>query len=174
MTEPARTGPGLTEPVLRRAHDADAEALANVWLRSFAAALPTVRRAHSDDAVRAWFAAVAVPRYETWAAVAEDVVIGLMVLDGDELEQLYLEPAWRGQGLGNRFVDLAKRLRPDGLSLRAFQVNTGARRFYERHGFVAVEHSDGLRNEEREPDVRYVWRPVERTPGPPSSSPVPD
>jgi GNAT superfamily N-acetyltransferase len=150
----------VTEPVLRRALDADADALADVWVRSFAAALPTVRRAHSDAEVHAWFAAVAVPRYETWAAVAENAVVGLLVLDGPELEQLYLDPAWRGQGLGDRFVDLAKRLRPDGLSLWAFQVNAGARRFYERHGFVAVEHSDGLRNEEREPDVRYVWRPT--------------
>ncbi|MFC8801755.1 GNAT family N-acetyltransferase [Promicromonospora sp. NPDC057138] len=162
------TGPVRTaEPVLRRAHDADAAALADVWLRSFAAALPAVRRAHSDDAVRAWFAAVAVPRCETWAAVADDVVIGLMVLDGDELEQLYLDPDRRGHGLGDRFVDLAKQLRPDGLSLRTFQVNAGARRFYERHGFVAVEHGDGSRNEEREPDVRYVWRPAEGTPGSP-------
>jgi hypothetical protein len=34
-----------------------------------------------------------------------------------------------------------------------------ARRFYERHGFVSVERTDGLHNEEREPDISYVWRP---------------
>ena len=32
-------------------------------------------------------------------------------------------------------------------------------RFYEARGFVASEFNDGSRNEEREPDVRYVWLP---------------
>ena len=44
------------------------------------------------------------------------------------------------------------------MQLWAFQSNTGALRFYERHGFVAVEETDGD-NEERAPDVRMVWRP---------------
>ena len=30
-------------------------------------------------------------------------------------------------------------------------------RVYERHGFVAVGWTDGSANEERAPDVRYVW-----------------
>jgi len=66
---------------------------------------------------------------------------------------------WRGRGLGDRFVALAKQRRPDGLELWTFQVNGPARRFYERHGFVAVERTDGRDNEEQEPDIRYVWRP---------------
>ena len=48
---------------------------------------------------------------------------------------------------------------PDGFSLWTFQKNEGARRFYERHGFDAVELTDGSGNMEREPDVRYAWRP---------------
>ncbi|MEE1940433.1 GNAT family N-acetyltransferase [Streptomyces sp. TRM 70361] len=145
--------------VLRRAGERDAGGMAEVWLRSFAAALPTVRRAHGDDEVRDWFSHAVVPRCESWVAVAGDRVAGLLVLDGAELEQLYLDPPWRGRGLGDRFAELAKRRRPQGLGLWTFQVNGPARRFYERHGFVAAEYTDGLRNEEREPDVRYVWRP---------------
>ncbi|QES52796.1 GNAT family N-acetyltransferase [Streptomyces venezuelae] len=133
--------------------------MAEVWLRSFAAALPTVRRAHGDDAVRDWFSFVVVPQYDCWVAVAGGAVIGLLVLDGEELEQLYLDPAWRGRGVGDRLVGLAKQQRPDGLALWTFQVNGPALRFYERHGFTAVERTDGRRNEEGEPDVRYVWRP---------------
>ncbi|RZD76139.1 hypothetical protein C0Q60_24700 [Streptomyces albidoflavus] len=34
-----------------------------------------------------------------------------------------------------------------------------SRRFYERHGLTATERTDGTRDEEREPDVRHVWRP---------------
>ncbi|GGS34902.1 GNAT family N-acetyltransferase [Actinokineospora fastidiosa] len=145
--------------MIRPADPADAAAMAEVWLRSFTAALPGVRRAHDDDAVRRWFTHVVVPRGESWVAVADGAVVGLLVLDGRELDQLYLDPSWRGRGLGNRFLDLAKRLRPDGLALWTFQANHPARRFYERHGFVAVDSTDGSRNEEREPDIRYVWRP---------------
>jgi GNAT superfamily N-acetyltransferase len=151
---------------LRRAIPSDAHPAADVWLRSFAAALPGVVRAHSDDEVRDWFRHVVVPRHETWVAEAADGtgLVGVMVLDEAELSQLYLAPGWRGRGIGDRFVALAKERRPEGLGLWTFQVNTPAHRFYERHGFVAVERTDGSANEEREPDVRYVWRP-EQAPG---------
>lgn len=132
--------------------------MADVWLRSFADALPAVRRAHSDDDVRSWFRTVVVPEREAWVADCEGAVVGILVLGDAELEQLYLDPPWRGRGLGDRFMAVAKRRRPDGLGLWTFQINRPARRFYERHGFVAVERTDGRGNEEREPDVRYVWR----------------
>ncbi|WP_433573688.1 N-acetyltransferase family protein [Streptomyces sp. CA-251247] len=147
------------ELVLRRARDADARAAADVWLRSYASALPTVRCAHDEPDVRDWFARVLVPQYETWVAVTGHRVVGLLVLKGEELKQLYLEPEWRGRGLGDRFMSLAKQQQPDGLSLWTFQVNGPARRFYQRHGFTEAGRTDGQGNDEREPDVRYVWQP---------------
>jgi GNAT superfamily N-acetyltransferase len=156
----SRAASGAEGVVLRRARAADARAAADVWLRSFAAALPTVVRPRSDTEVRAYFRHVVVERYETWLAEeADGAVAGVMVLEGPELSQLYLAPERRGRGIGDRFVALAKERRADGLSLWTFQVNAPARRFYERHGFTPVEWTDGGRNEEREPDVRYVWRP---------------
>ncbi|WP_367323937.1 N-acetyltransferase family protein [Streptomyces sp. HUAS ZL42] len=148
---------------LRRATPADAAATADVYLRSFGAALPTVVRPRSDDEVRDYIRDVVVPSRETWVAEAAHGhggrIVGLMVLDGELLSQLYLDPDWRGRGIGDRFVALAKERSPQGLALWTFQVNKPAHRFYERHGFVAVEYTDGLDNEEKEPDVRYVWRP---------------
>ncbi|MEV5143175.1 GNAT family N-acetyltransferase [Streptomyces sp. NPDC052727] len=151
----------MTEAVvLRRAVAADARAVADVYLRSFDAALPTVVRPHTDDEVRDYIRDVVVALRETWVAEAAGAgVVGLMVLNGESLSQLYLDPRWRGRGIGDRFVALAKRRSPQGLTLWTFQVNKPAHRFYERHGFVAAEYTDGSENEEREPDVRYVWRP---------------
>jgi GNAT superfamily N-acetyltransferase len=137
----------------------DAAAVAEVWLRSFAAALPTVRRAHSEDEVRGWVRDVLLPGHDVWVADVEGRVVGLLAVSDGRLDQLYLSPDWRGRGLGDRFLALAKETQPSGLQLWTFQVNQPAQRFYERHGFVAVERTDGSRNEEREPDVRYVWRP---------------
>ncbi|MBK6014642.1 GNAT family N-acetyltransferase [Streptomyces sp. MBT53] len=147
--------------ILRRATAPDARPAADVWLRSFAAALPTVVSPRSADDVRDYFRDVVVPLREVWVADAghDAGIVGLMVLNGDLLSQLYLDPDWRGRGLGDRFVELAKARSPEGLHLWTFQVNKPAHRFYERHGFVAVEFTDGSTNEEREPDVRYVWKP---------------
>ena len=58
-------------------------------------------------------------------------------------------------GPSDRVVAHAPQLRPQGLTLATFP----ARRFYGRHGFVAGAVSEGL-NEEREPGVRYSWRPI--------------
>lgn len=153
--------------LLRPAVSSDAAAVADVWQRSFDAALPTVRRAHRDHEVRGWVRDVLLLLYDAWVAEADGAVVGVLALSPGWLDQLYLDPAWRGRGIGDRLVELAKRRQPAGLELWTFQVNGPARRFYERHGFVPVEATDGAGNEEREPDVRYAWRPA----APPVSGP---
>jgi GNAT superfamily N-acetyltransferase len=92
-------------------------------------------------------------------AVVDAEIVGMMVMSGGSLEQLYLRPGWWRQGIGSRFVALAKEHRPDGLELYTFQVNGRARAFYERLRFTAVWLGDGSANEEGQPDVRYEWRP---------------
>jgi ribosomal protein S18 acetylase RimI-like enzyme len=72
---------------------------------------------------------------------------------------VYVAPGWTGRGIGSRLIELAKSRRPGGLDLYTFQVNAGARRFYERQGFVEVARGDGSDNEEGQPDIRYAWRP---------------
>jgi GNAT superfamily N-acetyltransferase len=151
----------IVDATLRRAGPGDARAIADVWLTSFTAALPTVHRAHPDDHVRQWVAAVVVPELETWVAVAGDAIVGFLSLgDADGagwIEQLYLAPDMRGRGIGDALVGLAKDRRPGGLRLWTFQVNRPAVRFYLRHGFVEVERTEGAANEEREPDILLSW-----------------
>src|SRR5262245_32939173 len=148
--------------LIRRGTAADAIAAAEVWLRSRKAAVPAIPPpVHTDDEVRHHFQTVVVMQRELWLAV-DDInadVTGLLVVDGAEVDQLYVDPERWGHGIGSRLIEHAKRVRPHGLWLWAFQSNTGARRFYERHGFVVVDATDGSGNEERAPDVRYAWRP---------------
>lgn len=167
ITEPGLEGalralqPG--EPTLRAVRGNDARECAHVYLRSRAFALPDVPVVHDDADVRRWMADEVVTHTDMWVADVDGVICGLMVLaherDGSWIEHLYLEPAWVGRGLGDRFVALAKARGAEGLQLWTFQCNEPARRFYERHGFVAEELTDGRGNEERTPDVRYRWRP---------------
>jgi len=73
------------------------------------------------------------------------------------VDQLYVLPGAQTQGLGTHLLEIAKRRYGD-LRLWTFQRNDRARRFYEARGFVAVQQTDGGRNEEQEPDVQYHWR----------------
>jgi GNAT superfamily N-acetyltransferase len=146
---------------LRRAVDADAAAVAEVWLASFSDALPTVRRAHDDADVRRWVAAHLVPATECWLATDDDEVVAMMALSPGWIDQLYVVPGRQGRGIGAQLVRLAQgRAVAEGwgsLQLWTFQVNASARVFYVRHGFHEVELTDGATNEEREPDVRLTW-----------------
>ncbi len=94
-----------------------------------------------------------------WVTVAEtsDGVVGFLALNGSDIHSLYLTVSARGQGIGTQLLDHAKARHPQ-LSLFAFQANTDACRFYERHGFAEVARSDGADNDENLPDIKYVWR----------------
>ncbi len=136
----------------------DAGAIADVYLASFQATYD-FPLAHSDEQVRQWIRDLILPTQEVWVAATSDgVVVGLMALTPDTLDQLYVAPGWTGHGIGSRLLALAKASRPSGLDLYTFQVNAGARRFYERHGFVEIARGDGSGNEEEQPDLRYAWR----------------
>lgn len=144
---------------IRRAERRDAQGLGDVWLASWRATFE-FEPAHPDEDVRRWLATELVPRHETWVAVdADDNVVALMALSDEMIEQLYVAPPWIGRGLGGRLIALARDRRPAGLDLYCFAVNGRARRFYEREGFTPIGFGDGSGNEERQPDVRYAWRP---------------
>ncbi|MCP1498372.1 ribosomal protein S18 acetylase RimI-like enzyme [Pseudomonas migulae] len=59
------------------------------------------------------------------------------------ISSLALHEGWRNRGLGQQFLahahERAQQLGLKGLSLIDYAVNTGARRFYERHGFRIVD-----------------------------------
>jgi GNAT superfamily N-acetyltransferase len=149
----------VDDAVIRRAEAADAAVLADLYLAARRAAVPAIPPpVHDDTEVGAWIERT-VAGEETWLAESSGRVIALMVLTADGIDQLYVAPGRTGHGVGTRLVARAKDRRPDGLQLWTFAANVGARRFYERLGFVEVEQGDGSANEEGAPDVRFVWRP---------------
>jgi GNAT superfamily N-acetyltransferase len=142
---------------IRRATAADAEAVADVYLASFHATYD-FPLAHTDDQVRRWIADILIAGGGTWLAEESGAGVGMMTVEPGALDQLYVAPGHLGRGIGRRLLEHARALSPGGLTLYTFQVNERARRFYERNGFVADWFGDGSANEERQPDVRYVWR----------------
>ena len=157
---------------LRPATRADGTFVAEIYLASFTTTLPSIELAHTHDECREHFSTTVIDDYETWVALIDGDYAGFMALSaapdattpigaiaGAMIDHLYLRPSYTGRGIGERCLHLAKYRRPAGLDLWTFQINAGARRFYERHGFAAVYLGDGRDNEEGEPDVRYAWRP---------------
>lgn len=133
--------------------------MADVWLRAWRATY-IFPPAHPDDSVRQYFATAVVPTRDAWVAEVRGDIVALMALHGEWIEQLYVDPPAIGIGVGTALLGVAKARRPAGLTLWTFQVNARARRFYEARGFVVAELTDGSGNQERQPDVRYVWTPA--------------
>jgi GNAT superfamily N-acetyltransferase len=150
-----RMGSNLT---IRRALLNDAYEAAEVFIAS-QHSMEFFPRLHTDaethDFVRGF-----VGRGETWLAERDHEIVGLACIEGDKLAHLYVHPDHHNSGAGSALLDKVKSRRPKGFQLWTFQANDGARRFYERHGCKAVELTDGQNNDEKLPDMRYVWPPT--------------
>lgn len=156
---------------IRRARHGEADAVATVWWRSRAASVPQIPApVHSEEEVRAWFANVVLPEREVWVADDGLVVAGILVLEDDWIDQLYVDPDHIGRGVGGRLMAVAKAQRPGGLRLWTFDANVRARRFYEHHGFVPTASTTGD-NEEGAADVLYEWPPPGLAPFSPDDIP---
>lgn len=155
----------LTMETIRRARRDEAADVAAVYLASRRANEPDIPpMIHTDEETHGWLTAqldgrIGSPDLVVWVTTAapEAAITAMMITDGDWLEHLYVAPGQTGRRLGTMLVDHAKALSPGRLQLWTFESNLRARRFYERHGFVEAERTDGRDNEERAPDVRYVW-----------------
>ena len=144
---------------IRRATGGDAGVIAEIHLQSRRVAMPWLPVVHTDDETLEWVAHVMLMDEEVWVAEENGVVVAYAAIAPGWLEHLYVHPEHQGKGIGRRLLDLAKERQAAGLQLWAFARNVRGRRFYEAAGFVLIEETDGAGNEEREPDVRYLWRP---------------
>ncbi len=153
--------------VLRPAVPADALRLAQILIDSRRVHVVHAPLAHTDDEVRAWVQAVLVPGGGVTVAQQGPEMLGLMAVAIEHapvepaplpvgwIEQLYLDPAVTGRGIGSMLLAHALATLPAPVRLWTFQASTGARRFYERGGFVPLQFTDGADNEQRCPDVLY-------------------
>lgn len=143
---------------IRRLAASELAEATDVWYRSLVVSIaymrPEQRRREEED--KGFFREVVAVTREVWVAVVDGRIVGVLALDGGEVDRLYVAVGAQGRGIGSALLEHAKGLRPQGLTLVTHQRNEGARRFYERHGFVAGKL--GLSPPpENEPDVWYTW-----------------
>ena len=143
----------------RKAITDDSSRVAKILCESRKVFLPFAPSAHTDEENRNWVKDVLIPEGGVFLAEDESKILGVIAISRKEgvswINQLYLDPLYVGMGIGTKTMDyiLSFTLKP--IRLYTFQENHGARRFYERFGFKAIEFTDGQDNEEKCPDVLY-------------------
>ena len=131
-------------------------AAAQVHRLAFDQAMPWLVGLHTPDEDRWFYRERVFPTCRVWGRFDGDELCGIMAFRDGWIEQLYVLPAAHGRGIGTELLEVAKSA-SERLELWTFQRNEPARRFYEARGFTLAEQTDGSRNEEKEPDARYVW-----------------
>ena len=152
------------EVQLRAATIGDARSVADVIVRSRDLFLPFAPLAHSAEQISQWVEKVLIPDEEVAVAVREIEVLGVISTCNERgvtwVNQLYVDPSHVSKGLGTKLLTYALANVSSVVKLYTFQENVGARRFYQRYGFVEVAFSNGAANEEQCPDVLCVRAPA--------------
>ena len=133
-----------------------AEAAVRMWRASKKKAIGMDETHSFEDHVN-FLKEVLVEDNNVYLALDSDTcrVVGLMVTDGEYLNQLYIHNDYQRRGIGSRLLDQAKARSSGSLRLYTFVVNQGARAFYEDRGFRIIEF--GNDNEEGLADILYEW-----------------
>lgn len=123
----------LAEPVVRPFEEADrlaCQALAAAAaLSSYGPQMPEAAELFTPDTPLE-------PADERGVAEIDGEIAGFIDLVGAHVSNLFVGPAWQGRGLGAELMRWAETRIAGPITLSVFTVNSNARRFYERLGFV--------------------------------------
>ena len=132
----------------------EAMALVGMWRESFEFGVG-ITDPHPIEEQVAFLLERLAPANTMRVAVIEGRIVGFSATTPESVAALYVRVGHIGQGIGSTLLRLAKEDSVGSLWLYTFARNARARRFYERHGFVAVAH--GFEPEWQLEDVRYEW-----------------
>jgi putative acetyltransferase len=135
----------------------DEDAAVALWFETWQQAYPGI-----DFAARiAWWRErwrnELVPAAAIVVAEQSGALIGFVTIDpSGYLDQLVVgTPHW-GSNLGNALIAEAKRLSPDGITLKVNADNARAIRFYQRNGFAHA--GEDINPNSKRPVLRMAWK----------------
>ncbi|MBK9521844.1 MAG: GNAT family N-acetyltransferase [Rhodocyclaceae bacterium] len=147
---------------LRPAELSDRTMVSDILIAGRSTFMPYAPSAHTEAEIRDWVGEQLIPGGGVTVAQRSGNIVALVATSqiGEHcwIEQMYVHPAAVGLGIGSVMLEHVVQQTSLPIRLYTFQANAGARRFYERHGFHALQFTDGQTNEERCPDVLYERR----------------
>ena len=93
----------MTHPNIEviQARQTDAAAIATIHIEARRAAMPYLPQLHTAQETREWFASIVGERPGAWwIARSDGQIVGYMLLDGENLDHLYVYPGGRGRVWG--------------------------------------------------------------------------
>ncbi|MGR5165377.1 GNAT family N-acetyltransferase [Vibrio owensii] len=129
----------------------------SVWRESMMEALCT-QPVHSFESQAYFLEHILPSSYQVLVVVRIDNSdpVAFMASSEAEISQLYVSPKFQGKGIGSYLLSQAKEQSNGSLTLRTFEVNEKAQRFYRAHGFVV--RPGNSENEEGLPDLECQWK----------------
>ncbi|HCB2273111.1 TPA: acetyltransferase [Citrobacter koseri] len=125
---------------IRRSRQDEGEKLIAIWCRSVDAThhfLSTSYRSELEELVRSF-----LPEAPLWVAVTEqDEPVAFMLLTGQHMDALFVDPDVRGCGVGKLLVEHAFTLAPE-LTTNVNEQNEQAVGFYKKMGFKVTGRSE--------------------------------
>ncbi|POT57203.1 acetyltransferase [Citrobacter amalonaticus] len=125
---------------IRRSRHDEGEKLIAIWCRSVDAThdfLSKTYRAELEELVSSF-----LPEAPLWVAVTEqDEPVAFMLLTGEHMDALFVDPDTRGHGVGKLLIEHALTLAP-GLTTNVNEQNAQAVGFYKKMGFTVVGRSE--------------------------------
>ena len=125
---------------IRRGTAADVPRALEIWRAAVDAThsfLSAGHRAEIDIMVAEQF----LPNAELWVALGDSAqVVGFLVMDGDMIDALFVDPEVHGRGFGSRLLDHALLLSPNA-TVDASEQAANAVPFYLARGFRIVGRS---------------------------------
>jgi ribosomal protein S18 acetylase RimI-like enzyme len=130
-----------------------------LWRISREKSLPEFQRAkgHFFFEDQDYFRDYILKENQVWVVEMDLRPVAFMAMKDNFIDQLYVHPSYQNRGIGKALLDYARQLSPEHIWLYTLQVNTNARAFYEKYGFVAEKFGTSP-PPESEPDVEYHWR----------------
>jgi ribosomal protein S18 acetylase RimI-like enzyme len=149
---------------IRQAKREDMLQVSRVFRLARMQAQPYLPILHSPEEDLEYFTDVVFPNDQIYVSQepVNKKIVGFIAFNHLFIDQHYLLPDRRGQGIGSALLKLAQD-QSDNLRLFVFQKNHAAIRFYQKHGFHAVKETDGADNEENEPDLLMQWQKPAQT-----------
>lgn len=148
----------MPEPFeLRPYRESDEDASITLWLETWRQAYPSINFDARVDWWRNRWRTELVPVAQIVVAEQDGALVGFVTIDGTGyLDQLVVSPAQWGSDVSRALVDDAKRLSPNGVTLKVNADNIRAIKFYMRNGFVKT--GDEVNTSGRAVDL-MEWKP---------------